>query len=168
MSSTYAPAESVETLAQSLIGTYHPELATARIGYGFIERVPKKGGRELSGKAVKVSGRWMYLTELDFYIEVAAPKWNEMNEEERTALVDHLLESCTGEEQEEGDMKWVVREPDVQEFTNILQRHGAWTESLRGFVRVAHEIDVPEIIREETGTEVEETEEQELDLNEID
>lgn len=167
MSAEYSPAESVQAVAQSLMATYHPELATARIAYVFIDRVPKKGGRELLGKAVKVSGRWESLTELDFCIEVSQPKWLELTDDQKTALVDHLLERCSGEEDEEdGSYRWTLREPDVQEFSTILQRHGNWNESLTSFVQVAQSLNIAEIVREETGATVEETENVELDLNE--
>lgn len=167
MSAEYSPAESVQAVAQSLMATYHPELATARISYLFIDRVPKKGGRELLGKAVKVSGRWQELTELDFIIEVSLPKWQELTDDQKTALVDHLLERCSGEENEEdGSYTWTLREPDVQEFSTILQRHKNWNESLTSFVQVAQSLDIAEIVREETGETVDETESVEVDLNE--
>lgn len=167
MSADYSSAESVQAVAQSLMATYHPELATARIAYLFIDRVPKKGGRELYGKAVKVSGRWQELTELDFCIEVSLPKWQDLTDDQKTALIDHLLERCSGEEDEEdGSYKWSLREPDVQEFSTILQRHGIWNESLTGFVQVAQSLNIADIVREETGEDVEDAENVEIDLNE--
>lgn len=171
MSAQYSPAESVQAIAQSLLPTYHPELGTARITYLFIDRVPKKGGRELYGKAVKVSGRWESLTELDFIVEVALPKWNDLTEDQRTALVDHLLERCAGEEDEEtGEYIWSLRDPDVQEFSTILKRHGIWHEGLASFVEVAQGLDIASIVEEETGENVAQAEAEsvELDLNEDD
>jgi len=169
MPADYSPAESVQAIAQSLLPTYHPELSTARISYLFIDRVPKKGGRELYGKVVKVSGRWESLTELDFIVEVPLPKWNDFSEDQRTALVDHLLEHCSGEEDEStGEYKWSRREPDVQEFSTILQRHGIWHDGLTSFVQVAQGLDIAAIVEEETGESVAEkqVESVELDLNE--
>lgn len=169
MSADYSPAESVQAVAQSLMATYHPELATARITYLFIDRVPKQGGRELFGKAVLVSGRWRNITELDFCIEVSLPKWQELSDDQRNALVDHLLERCSGEEDEEdGSYKWKLRSPDVQEFSSILRRHGIWNETLTGFVQVAQSLNIADIVREETGQSVDDEEEEslEVDLNE--
>jgi Putative phage metallopeptidase len=169
MPADYSPAESVQAVAQSLMATYHPELATARITYLFIDRVPKKGGREVFGKAVKVSGRWESLTELDFIVEVSLPKWNDLSEDQRIALVDHLLERCFGEEDDDGAFTWALREPDVQEFSTILKRHGIWNESLTSFVQVAQGLDIASIVEEETGESVEtleQAENGELDLNE--
>lgn len=167
MSKTYAEAETVQNIAASLIPTQHPELSEARIEYLFMDQTPKKGGRELFGKASKVSGRWEHLTELDFIIEIAEPRWNELAEHQRQALVDHLLECCTGEEQDDGSMKYSIREPDVQEFSTILKRHGVWNESLTGFIQVAQEIDIEELKQEALSEETQEEGEDELDLNEV-
>jgi hypothetical protein len=36
-----------------------------------------------------------------------------------------------GEEDEStGDMKWGIRPPEVQEFSEIAERHGQWNENL--------------------------------------
>lgn len=151
MSKTYADAESVQTYAQRIIPTYHPELATARIRYIFVDKASMKSGRPVLGKARKLSGALEYLLANDFLVEIALDMWNGLDETARTALVDHLLEWCTGEEDEEtGDMKWTVREPDVREFSTILRRHGAWNEGLVGFVEVARAINIDERVREVT------------------
>lgn len=171
MAKRYEPAESVEAIAKSLIPSHHPELASARMSFLFMDQTARKGGRELWGKSTKVSGRWTHLTELDFIIEVASPIWNDLTERQRQALVDHLLECCAGEEDEKtAEMKWSIREPDVQEFSSILQRHHIWNDSLTGFVRVAQEIDLSGIISEEMESEeeveaAEEAEEEESEVN---
>lgn len=148
--SKYSSASDVEEIAEGLIPNHHPELASARIQYLFTETASKKGGRELMGKASKVSGRWEFLTELDFVIEVAAPIWKDLSPERRQALVDHLLEHCTAQENEEtGDFKWSLREPDVKEFATVLQRHGCWADHLAGFLHVAQNVDLSSIVDEE-------------------
>lgn len=155
MPGVFATAEIVEDFAKRLIPAYHPELATARIAYVFAEKASMKNGRPVYGKVKKVSGSAEFLLEKDFVIEVGLDKWNELSEAARTALVDHLLERCFGEEDPEdagAPMKWTVREPDVMEFTTILRRHGIWHEDLTGFVQVAHEINLDHIVAEATTT----------------
>lgn len=143
MAREYGPAESVSEVAQRLIPTYHPELATARIVYIFVDKASKKSGKPVLGKARRVSGALEFLLEQDFIIEVALECWNELSDRQRTALVDHLLETCTGvEDEQNGDMKWGVREADVREFTSILNRHGAWTDELSGMVEVAQRLNL--------------------------
>ena len=149
MAKTYHEATSVESIAQGLIGNYHQELANARMMYVFVDKASKKGGKELLGKAQKVAGVWEWAVEKDFIITVPYDRWNELTDNQKTALVDHLLERCTGEEDKNGEMKWTVREPDIQEFGNILQRHGAWHRDLEHFVLVAHDVNIDHIVQEE-------------------
>lgn len=148
-SSKYGTAELVEDLAMRLIPHFHPELATARIKYIWVETASMKSGRPVFGKVRKVSGAIEYLLEIDFLIEIALDKYNELSPHQRSALVDHLLERCHGEENEkDGSMKWKVREPDVQEFASILQRYGAWNEELNGFVSIAQHVKVDALVEE--------------------
>jgi hypothetical protein len=152
MPKTYGGAESVQIIADGLIANYHPELATARIMYVFVDTSSNKGGLELSGKVRKFSGFLEFALEKDFVVEVALDKWNDLLASQRTALIDHLLERCTGEEDEEtGAMKWKIREPTVQEFTTVLHRQGAWHEGLQELVATAKGIDVEEIMQQECG-----------------
>lgn len=153
MAKIYDEAESVASIASGLIPNYHPELASARFLYAFADKGWSKGGRDISGKVRKFSGFLEWALEKDFVMEIALDKWNDMNESQRTALVDHLLEWCVGEEDERnGEMKWSIREPDVQEFTTILERHGAWHTGLHGLVSVAQRIEL-DLVEQEEGLE---------------
>lgn len=159
MAKTFSEAETVGRIAGGLIPNYHPELVEARIMYVFVDKAGSKNGRELWGKSKKVSGLWEWALEKDFIIEVAQDKWNEMEESQRTALVDHLLECCTGEENEEdGAMTWKIRDPEVQEFASILKRYGVWHAGLTTFVSIAKEIDLDAIIQEEAEIDLSEEE----------
>ena len=147
MAHLYSTAESVEALAQQAIPMFHPHLATARVSYIFVDKASMKNGRPVLGKVRRVSGIMEFMVEKDFMIEIPLDQWNELGETQRHALVDHLLERCNGEEDEKsGEMKWSTREPDVQEFSTILRRHGAWTTDLAGFVSVAKTINVDEMV----------------------
>lgn len=145
MAQTYEEAQAVETIANSLIGTHHPELAEAKFRYIFKEKHTKRGGKPVLGTVKKMSDLQKFLIENnpDFLMEIPLDIWNELDAPRRTALVDHLLERCTGEEDEQtAEMKWKTREPDVYEFSSILRRHGAWTEDLSNFTHVAQSLDL--------------------------
>ena len=154
MPKVYGTAEGVETMAGELIPQFHPELATARFKYVFVDKASQKNGKPVRGKVRRITGILDFLIETDFLVEVALDCWNEMHDSQRKALIDHLLESCTGEEDANngGEMKWSVREPDVQEFAAILRRHGAWNEDLAAFTVIAKEIDVDSIVEEAVAT----------------
>jgi len=147
MGKEYGMAEAVEDIATKLIPSFHPELATARFKYIYVDKASQKSGRAVLGKVRKVSGALQFLLDTEFLVEVALETWNDLGSDQRTALVDHLLERCYGEEDENtGEMKWTVREPDVNEFASILQRHGAWNEELSGFVSIAQHVKIDDLV----------------------
>jgi hypothetical protein len=158
MTIEYAIAESVAQFATNLIASQHPHLATANIDYLFVDKEMKSKGRPLYGKVSCPGPLLKFYTERDFIVEVSGPSWNELTAAQRNALVDHLLERCGGEEDEDsGEMKWKLREPDVQEFGTILHRHGVWHDGLKDFVQVAQTINLDAIIEEETVEEMDVT-----------
>jgi hypothetical protein len=143
MGQTYENAEGVETIAQQLIGSHHPELATARFRFVFKEKAGKKGGKTVYGTVKKCSDLMIFLIGADYLMEVALDAWNPLDGAKRTALVDHLLERCLAEDDEEsGETTFKLREPDVQEFSSILRRHGTWNDDLVNFVSVAQSLDL--------------------------
>jgi Putative phage metallopeptidase len=155
MAKEYSTAEAVEHIASGLIPNHHPELATARVMYCFVSTAGTRGGVDVMGRARKISGFTEWAIEQDFVIEVALDKWNDLGPAQRVALVDHLLERCTAEEDEKtGDLKFRIREPNVSEFTSILQRHGAWNDTLTEMVSIAQTIELDQIVAEEADIDV--------------
>jgi hypothetical protein len=159
----FSDAEIVESLARGLISRFHSELINARIRYLFVPKAFKVKGRTVAAKVSKVSGKWEYLTDADYLIEVSRPDWNDADIDKRTAILDHVLEHCSVDENEEtGETKFVLRSPEVQEFSTIIRRHGAWTEELADFCSVAQTIDLSGLVQE-CSTEI--LQDNILDLN---
>ena len=141
-------ADLVKEFADKLIREYHPELMLARIAYVYREKAGNKAGRPVRGTVRKVGGVMQHLTDLDFVVEVAYDLWNPMMGDQREALIDHLLERMTSEENDDGSVTWKVREPDVHEFATILGRRGAWNEDLQTFCGVVQRgVDVPGMVQ---------------------
>jgi hypothetical protein len=127
----YDFAESVKTVAEVLISKHHSELGSARFLYIFRSKASKKGGIPVPGKVRKLGGWTQFALESDFMMEIGLDMWNNMHANQRSALIDHLLSHCVGEEDERtGDMKWKTRPPEVQEFPEVAERHGAWNNPL--------------------------------------
>jgi len=163
----YSTADSVAQIAAGLIPNNHPDLATARLLYVFVDKAGMKGGVEQLGKSKKLTGLSEWAMEKDFVLEVPLDRWNDLDPNQRTALVDHLLECCTGEEDEKtGDMKWQIRSPEVNEFASILQRHGAWHSGLASFVEVAQGIELDEVVEQEADIDIDALMEQSTEATE--
>lgn len=123
--------EAAETLAKGLISKHHHEIASARIKYLCRNKASKKNGKLVAGNVYKMAGKFEFLAQCDFVMEIALEVWNDLNVRQRQALIDHLLAKCQGEEDEtSGKMKWKVISPPVQEFPEIVERNGLWNHDV--------------------------------------
>ncbi len=128
----FAGFDAGEEIAHDLIRKHHPHLLTAKIKYMCRDRASKKSGVPVAGVVTKNSPKLTFLTDFDFVMDVALEVWNILEPKQRIALIDHLLTRCTGEEEEEsGEMKWGIIPPQVQEFSEVAQRHGRWNDGLQ-------------------------------------
>lgn len=125
--------EASATLSKNLIAKYHPEIASAVFRFLCKNKASKSGKIPVPGSVKKASPMEKHLCggECDFIMIIALDVWNDYTPEQRSALVDHLLARCVGEEDPEtGDMKYYIRPPQVQEFPEIAERHGKWNQGL--------------------------------------
>jgi hypothetical protein len=72
-----------------------------------------------------------------FVIELSAQHWKELTESQKRALVDHELEHCIADEDDNGNSKLGIAPHDVEEFASVLKRHGLWRSDLRSFAKIA-------------------------------
>jgi len=131
--------ETGKEISVGLIKDHHPHLATAKILYLCRNRAVKQGGIKVPGNVKRASPIEKHLScsyfgdeeEADFILTIALDVWNDLNQNQRLAVVDHLLTRCVGEEDEgSGEMKFSLRPPSVQEFPEIAKRYGTWNQSL--------------------------------------
>lgn len=146
MPATYRHASAVERLAREIIAEHRDDLADVHIEYVFRSETADQGGKEVWGKARKVTGLNAYLAgdtaegeEVDdfFVIEIAEPVWAVIEPEQRKALVDHELAHCTVTVNGNGETKLAIRPHDVEEFASIVRRYGLWRDDVEQFLRAA-------------------------------
>lgn len=148
MATKYRTAPEVERIAEHLIQTVpeHFGLERARIEYVLIDPTPKRHGREVLGRARRVTGLPAYLAagarsrelvEPDplFVVEIAAGPWAAMTDAHRRALVDHELCHCVAMLDDAGELVLSMAGHDVEEFRGIVERHGIWTAELADLFR---------------------------------
>ena len=141
MPATYSNADEAKEIAQDLIRQFHPHLDRVRIEYVFNDSVIKSKGRELLGRAKKKSGLDAFLsapeTEDDpnpfFVIEISKPAWDLLAKSQKRALVDHELCHCLWDV----DKGIYLRTHDVEEFSEIIKRHGLWQPDVEIFAKIA-------------------------------
>lgn len=143
-----------------LIAEHHAHLAEARICLAW--RMGWKedaDGRLKLGQCKKAGDLERELHGYDFIILLNHEAWNvaEFTTEQMTALLDHELCHAQVTLDDEGEMKrdtagrpvWRVRGHDVEEFVEIVGRHGCWTSGLEKLAQQAmRNADAPLFRRE--------------------
>lgn len=119
-----------KSMVEKAIAEWHPHLALVdhAIAVVFREKASKSGGRTVLGRSKKSSSLIQALVEgeCEFILEIACDQWQELNDTKRMALIDHLLCYCQVEEKDDGSLKYSIRKPDIQMFSEEVKRHGVW------------------------------------------
>jgi len=136
-------SDTVAEIAKRLIPKHHPELASANIIYLCRNKAAKSAGKLVPGHLKKATPTEAHISrsyfssnhednqEAHFIMTVALEVWNNMQPNQRHALVDHLLTRCVGTEDEKsGEMRYSIRPPQIQEFSEIAERYGRWNNEL--------------------------------------
>lgn len=151
----YREAPEVRRMAEQLIFQHHPnlELRADEIRYVFRNKASKGRDCTVLGRANKISGLGCYLAlaEADspntyqdhedvgtdmFVIEIAEPTWENLTEAGRLALVDHELCHLDLDYDElTGKTKRRIRGHSIEEFSEIVHRHGLWKSDLAEFAK---------------------------------
>jgi hypothetical protein len=128
---------------RDLVKAHHSHLANARIALLWRRGwKPDKDGHLRFGQAKKASDCDRALKDYDFAILLNEAVWLELTADQRKALMDHQLCHCevqrsaVGEivENDEGKTVYRTRKHDVEEFTEIGNRHGSWTPNMKALI----------------------------------
>jgi len=128
---TWEAGADVWDLVQHHISNNHSSLALVdkEIAVIFRGKASKTGGQVVLGKSRKAGAIFKLLGKNDykFILEIAGDEWTGLSNEQRSALIDHLLCACKVEEDEKtGDIKYSIASPEVSFFWDELKRHGDW------------------------------------------
>jgi hypothetical protein len=138
----FSPAPEVKEVAEKLIPKYHGHINdfSVRVDYVFIDKIPKKGGKEVWGYVTKFSGLQAYEAkdnpdgEPFFVMVISAPIWEILSAKGKEALVDHELchiGAKLTEKDEEKVVKLFLKPHDMEEFESINRRYGNWTDEVK-------------------------------------
>ena len=124
---------------------HHFDVAEAKIALAWRKGTkPNADGKIVLGRCVKASDLQRELIDYDFVIVLNKEFWKdpEFSREKKLALLDHELCHAARAVDSDGapmiDSKnrpvWRVRGHDVEEFEEIVARHGVWKRDLERFV----------------------------------
>jgi hypothetical protein len=131
-------------IMEKLIAAHHPQLKDAKIAlawrYGWKATTD---GHTTLGQAKKGSDLDREMHDHDFVIMLNFERWNSgaFSEAQMHALLDHELCHCeiskdtNGEPKtdERGRVVYRIRKHDVEEFQDVVARHGMWKGDLEKF-----------------------------------
>lgn len=124
----------VMTTVKDLIANKFPKLATVedQILVVFKEKASKAGDALVLGKTGKAGPLLSVVGEREyvFTITLGADEWQKLDGTSQRALLFHHLCGCGAEENPQtGDMRFYVRQPDVQFFKEEVEEFGFWRTS---------------------------------------
>ena len=117
----------VLSMAEEVINNYHDRLLDLNILFMFRSEPAVSNGRITYAKCQKVSPQMRtLLNNADFIIWISKDDWDKNPDKWRMALLDHELTHCGVYE----DDKLYIRPHDIEEFNDIIERHGVWTRDI--------------------------------------
>ncbi len=130
-------AEEIEQIARQVINDVpeHQDLQDVKIGYLFDDQLPKldsEGGMTWAYARKVPIEMLVYDEKLPWFIIVVNKyQWDALDTGERKALIDHELCHCRIKIDKNGLRSAAMRKHDYSEFLGVVERHGAWTPSLK-------------------------------------
>lgn len=129
----FIPAPELETFATPIIAEHHPHLVDEYVVFMWQETATRTRGQVTLGTASVARGKngVLYFMNLEncvdeeqvFVITIAQDTWIDLSPKERKRLVDHELCHCAIRYSKTGDAEYYIRPHDIEEFTEIIDRH---------------------------------------------
>lgn len=153
--------EEVYGVMDTLVAEHHPHLveAEAEIALIWLLTPSYSSGKLILGRAQRAATMANALAGLvakknhrdfNFVISLDAGAWERLAPDQREAVMDHLLCHCFCELKEQdpngnAGWQWKIRRHDIEEFTEVVQRHGLYMTDLQEFVEVARDAALPNL-----------------------
>jgi len=129
----------VYRLIDEIVKKHHAtNLAEARIGVMYVYDVASdRDERTWWGKARLISAKEREYHPHDFVLELNFDAWRALEPKQQRALIDHELCHCGAAVDDAGETTYYIRKHDLEEFNEIVERHGLWRKEAEEFVRRA-------------------------------
>jgi hypothetical protein len=146
MSNKWKAGPDIHQVLDQLITDYHGPLVDIAkdIVVIFKQKASRTGGRPVYGKTSKAPAILSVLGEHEykFVIELGADTWQDLKDDEKTALLDHLLCFISSEiDPKTGDVKYFLTSPDVFYFQQEIDRHGHWRPAPKEETEASAEVE---------------------------
>jgi hypothetical protein len=145
-------APELVTLADTVIDKANRELRELKILYAWDGNDRKSKGRPMLGETRKLGAfqRWLASGFNDvedgqqFLISINRRQWLAHTDSRwREALLAHQLAAIGKKTDSDGNEVWVVREPDIAEFSEVIERYGLWNQQLANVGERIRQLPLP-------------------------
>lgn len=143
-------------LMREIRNRFHDDIRGARIALAWRTGLkPDPDGHLILGRCMKASDLQRELVDYDFVILLNREVWTDplFTEDKKKALLDHELMHADRAVDEEGEPKidvrnrpvWRTRKHDIEEFQDIVTRHGLYKKDLERFAEALLKKRKPEL-----------------------
>lgn len=135
------------SIMRDLIAKHHATaLCDAKIALMWdLKPVPEDACKRFAwGKAILVSEREREFHDHDFIVILHKQVWEKMSRAQREALMDHELCHC-GADVGDTRTRYFIEKHDLEEFVEVVKRHGLWAPEVEQLVRAAATHDIESI-----------------------
>lgn len=138
------PGRSPYRFLKKMRTKYHPEIRKAKIALAWRQALkPDRDGHLILGMCHRMSDLSKELAEYDYVILLNKEVWNDekFDKKKKYALMDHELchaaavfnKSGKQKKDERGRYVWRIRDHDIEEFRDVVDRHGCYKRDLELF-----------------------------------
>jgi len=141
----YKADKVLEQVAVDIINKVRQDLKHVQICYMFRDTAAITDDKVVAGMCIRVDDRNYTIHGFDFVIEIAKDVWDEADDTFRVALMDHELghvgirfdadDDDPRRDDKTDRVKTFSKRHDVEEFEDVLERHGAYHKALREFLK---------------------------------
>lgn len=128
----YQESPEAEEIGNELVRRYHSDLANAKIFYYFKKKASKKQDKLVLASISLANTKQKFISakDYDLFLEIGWTEWTELTLQQKIALIDHEL--CHARLSLE-KQKIVMCAHSVEEFREIIERYGFWTDGMKAF-----------------------------------
>lgn len=132
---SYTECQEAEQVAESVIPLFADWPQKPKIKY--LMKVSEKS--QFNAQIARATGRWQYLTQYDYVVEVWDGFWKkpDITLKQKEACIYHELYHISFKvDDETGVVSWGLQKHQIEEFLDVVQRYGAWNDTLKKFKEV--------------------------------
>jgi len=115
-------SDELKELAEKVISEQNIDLMSAKVEYILVYPNISK---TVAGRCIKTNRELKFFSGKDYLIEISGELWDSIDDSVRYVLLQHeLMHIMPIVNDTTGEMKYELRKHDIEDFSNIIKKHG--------------------------------------------